>query len=187
MPERFAPENMNIEKLKYPIGNFVKPKRISSAELEDYIFQIEEFPNRISAITNNLSVEELNYNYRPEGWTIKQVVHHCADSHINAYVRTKLALTQILPVINPYNEAMWANLIDGTTDSISDSLLILKGVHARWALLLKNLSTTDLEREFYHPENNRNYKLNEVIAIYAWHCNHHFAHIEQALLYKGQF
>lgn len=178
---------MDIEKLKYPIGDFVKPKSISSAELENCINQIEEFPNRISELTTGLSVEELNYNYRPEGWSIKQVVHHCADSHINAFVRTKLALTEILPVIKPYNEAVWANLIDGKTDSISDSLFILKGVHARWTMLLNNLGTADLEREYYHPENNKNYKLNEVIAIYSWHSNHHLAHIEQALFYKNQF
>lgn len=178
---------MDIEKLKYPIGNFVVPKKISSAELESCINHIEEFPSRILDITNGLSVEELNYIYRPDGWTIKQVVHHCADSHINAYVRTKLALTEILPVIKPYNEAVWANLIDGTTDSISDSILILKGVHARWSLLLKNLSASDLEREYYHPGNNKNYKLKEVIAIYSWHCNHHLVHIEQALFLKNQF
>jgi DinB superfamily len=178
---------MDLEKLKYPIGDFVTPERISSTELEKYINQIEEFPSRILAITSGLSVAELNYIYRPEGWTIKQVVHHCADSHINAFVRTKLALTEILPVIKPYNEAMWANLVDGTTDSISDSLLIIKGVHAKWSLLLKNLSTADLEREYYHPDNNKNYNLKNVIAIYSWHCNHHLAHIEQALFYKNQF
>jgi hypothetical protein len=178
---------MDLEKLKYPIGDFAKSKRISSAELENCINQIEEFPSRILAITSGLSVAELNYSYRPDGWTIKQVVHHCADSHINAFVRTKLALTEILPVIKPYKEAVWANLVDGNTDSISDSLLIIKGVHSRWTLLLKNLNSTDLKREYYHPENNKNYNLKEVIAIYSWHCNHHLAHIEQALFYKNQF
>ena len=187
MPEPFAPKIMNIEKLKYPIGDFVIPKRISSAELENCINQIEEFPSRILAVTNALSVDELNYIYRPDGWSIKKVVHHCADSHINAFVRTKLALTEILPVIKPYKEAVWANLVDGITDDISDSLLIIKGVHAKWTLLLNSLSKSDLEREFYHPENNKNYKLKEVIAIYSWHCNHHLAHIEQALFYKNKF
>ena len=104
-----------------------------------------------------------------------------------AFVRTKLALTEIIPAIKPYKEAVWANLIDGNNDSILDSLFIIKGVHARWALLLNNLSEADLKREYYHPENNKKYKLNEVIAIYSWHCNHHLAHIEQALLYKNQF
>ncbi len=102
-------------------------------------------------------------------------------------MRTKLALTEILPVIKPYNEAVWANLVDGNTDSISDSLLIIKGVHAKWTLLLNSLSKSDLGREFYHPENNKNYKLKELIAIYSWHCNHHLAHIEQALFYKNKF
>ena len=179
--------SIDLEKLKFPIGEYVKPKTISGAELENCLTQIQEFPERIEDITKNLSVEELNWVYRPNGWSIKQVVHHCADSHINAYVRTKLALTQILPVINPYNETVWATLVDGNTDSILASLHILKGVHSRWILLLNNLSKAELEREYYHPENNKNYKLNEVIAIYSWHCNHHLVHIEQAIKYKGQF
>ena len=178
---------MYIEKLKYPIGNFVKPKIISSAEFENCVNQIEEFPNRISILTKDLSLEELNLVYRPDGWTIKQVIHHCADSHINAFIRTKLALTEILPVIKPYQEAAWANLIDGNTDSISDSLMILTGIHSRWTLILKNIKKVDLEREYYHPENDRSYRLDEVIALYAWHCNHHLAHIEQALKHKGIF
>ncbi len=187
MPEPFAPKIMDLEKLKFPIGKFVKPEIISANEIKAWISEIENFPFRIKSITENLSVEELNWNYRPNGWSIKQVVHHCSDSHMNAFIRTKLALTEILPVIKPYDEAVWANLVDGNTDSISDSLLLLNGIHAKWSFLLKSLNESDLEREYYHPENNRNYKLNEVIGLYAWHCNHHLAHIEQAILNKGQF
>lgn len=178
---------MNVENLKFPIGAFQKPISISENDLKTWIAVIENFPNRIKILTENLSVEELNLNYRPDGWTIKQVVHHCADSHMNALIRTKLALTELLPVIKPYQEAVWANLIDGNTDSIVDSLAIIKGVHSKWTLLLKNNNTTDLEKEYYHPENNRNYKLNEVIGLYAWHCDHHLAHIKQALRYNGKF
>jgi hypothetical protein len=178
---------MNLETLKFPIGEFQKPISISENDLKTWVSVIENFPNRIKSLTENLSIEQLNLNYRPEGWSIKQVVHHCADSHMNALIRTKLALTEILPVIKPYQEAAWANLIDGKTDSISDSMMLLIGVHSKWSLLLKNLNDQDLEKEYYHPENNRNYKLNEVIGLYAWHCDHHFAHIEQALRYNGKF
>lgn len=177
----------NLETLKYPIGTFQKPITISENDLKTWILTIENFANQIKLVTENLTIEQLNLHYRPEGWTIKQVVHHCADSHMNAYIRTKLALTELLPVIKPYNEAVWANLIDGNTDSISDSILILQGVHSRWSLLLKNLNASDFEKEYYHPENNQNYKLNEVVGLYAWHCNHHFAHIEQGLKYSGKF
>jgi DinB superfamily len=178
---------MNLETLKFPIGEFQKPISISENDLKTWISVIENFPNRIKSLTENLSIEQLNLIFRPEGWSIKQVVHHCADSHMNALIRTKLALTEVLPVIKPYQEAVWANLIDGKTDSIVDSLAIINGVHAKWSLLLKNLDVTDLENEYYHPENQRNYKLNEVIGLYAWHCDHHLAHIIQALRYNGKF
>ncbi len=179
--------SLNLETLKYPVGEFQKPNSISELDIKTWISTIENFPKKIKLLTENLSVAQLNLKYRPEGWSIKQVVHHCADSHMNAFIRTKLALTELLPVIKPYNEAVWANLIDGNTDSISDSVMILQGVHSRWSLLIKNLNTSDFEKEYYHPDNNRNYKLNEVVGLYAWHCNHHFAHIVQGLKYNGNF
>jgi hypothetical protein len=178
---------MELEKLKYPIGDFKKPETISDVDIINWIKQIEEFPGKINELTSNLTTEELHFNYRLNGWNIKQVVHHCADSHINAFIRIKLALTENTPTIKPYQEALWANLPDGNTNSISDSLLLIKGLHARWTTLLKSLKPEDFEKEYYHPENNRNYKLNDAIAIYAWHCNHHLAHIKNALLFKNQF
>jgi DinB superfamily len=178
--------SLNLETLKFPIGEFQKPISISENDLKTWISVIENFPNQIKLLTENLSIEELNLNYRPEGWSIKQVVHHCADSHMNALIRTKLALTEFLPVIKPYQEADWANLVDSKTDSISDSMMIINGVHAKWTLLLKKMDAADLEKEYYHTENNRNYKLNEVIGLYAWHCNHHLAHIKQALKFNGK-
>ncbi len=178
---------MDIEKLKYPIGKFVMPKKISAAELENCITQIEEFPSRILAYTNGLSVAELNYKYRPDGWTIKQVVHHCADSHCNSFIRFKLALTEDLPTIKPYDEAKWAELIDGNDDEILASLKIIEGIHYKWVLLMNSLDKVQLKKQFRHPESQKIYSLDEVIALYSWHCNHHLAHIEQAILYKGQF
>lgn len=178
---------MNLEQLKFPIGQFEKPNEISNDVLSQWITVIEEFPNKIKSITNSLSVEELNWNYRPNGWNIKQVVHHCADSHMNSFIRFKLALTEENPTIKPYEEALWANLIDGNDNNISYSLQIMEGIHAKWSLLLKTFQEKELNKTFHHPGSNKNYTLKEAIGLYAWHCNHHFAHIEQALLHKNNF
>lgn len=179
--------NFDIEKLKFPLGKFHNPDFISENDLETWIATIEEFPSKIKNLTSALSIEELNWIYRPEGWNIKQVVHHCADSHINSLIRFKLALTEDVPTIKPYEEQLWAELADGNADDISASVKIIEGIHARWALLLKSLSSTALKRQFFHPANLKISSLQETVGVYAWHCNHHLAHIEQALLHKGQF
>lgn len=177
----------NLEKLKFPIGQFQKPETISENDLNLWINYIETFPARIKEVTSSLSVEELNWIYRPNGWSIKQVVHHCADSHMNSFIRFKLALTEDIPTIKPYEEQLWAELADGNSNDILPSIQIIEGLHARWVLLLKSFGSTELKRQFTHPANNKTSCLDEIIGVYAWHCNHHLAHIEQALLYKGQF
>ena len=176
-----------LEILKFPIGHYVNPNIISVNDIDNWIETIENFPLKIKKITENLSDEKLNLKYRPDGWNIKQVVHHCADSHINSYIRFKLALTENNPTIKPYNEAKWAELVDANEDNILDSILIIEGIHARWTKMLKSFNDTDLSKTFIHPENKKSYELREVIGLYAWHCDHHFAHIEQALSYKGNF
>lgn len=180
-------KNSDIEKLKFPIGKYHKTDSISENDLETWITTIETFPSKIKNLTKILSVEELNWVYRPKDWSIKQVVHHCADSHINSFIRFKLSLTEDVPTIKPYEEALWAELSDGNSNDIGASLQIIEGVHARWVLLLKSLDSTELKRQFFHPENMKISCLDETIGVYAWHCNHHLAHIEQALLHKGQF
>ena len=125
-----------MESLKYPIGTFQKPNSISENDLKNWILVIENFPNKIKSITQNLSVEQLNFVYRPDGWSIKQVVHHCADSHLNSLIRFKLALTENLPIIKPYDEALWATLADANSDDLNASLQIIKEVHSRWTFLL---------------------------------------------------
>ena len=180
-------ELFDLEQLKFPIGEFQKPDLISKDDLENWITAIENFPSKVKMLTENLSVNQLNWIYRPNGWKIKQVVHHCADSHINSFVRFKLALTEEMPVIKPYEEQKWAELNDGLADDLSASIQIITGVHARWVLLLKSFGEQELKREFIHPANNKISTLEETIGVYAWHCNHHLAHIEQALFYKGQF
>ena len=174
-----------LDLLKYPIGKYIKPTEITENQIQNWIGTIENFPKKLQLISHNLTDEDLNKTYRPAGWTIKQVVHHCADSHINAYIRMKLALTELLPVINPYNEAIWANLPDGNQDAISASLLLIEGLHQRWVVFLKNLTIYELRRAYYHPGNNENVAIETAIGLYAWHCNHHLAYIEMAIANKN--
>jgi hypothetical protein len=173
-------------KLQYPIGEFIKPEKITRDHIEEWIATIEALPNHIELITKDLSINELNYKYRPEGWTIKQVVHHCADSHINSLMRFKLALTEETPVIRPYFEDRFAHLID-YKEPIYASLSILEGIHKKLGVLLRNLNQEDLQREFIHPDHGKHFSLKETIGIYAWHSSHHLAHIKQALYFKNEF
>lgn len=165
------------ESLRYPIGQYERPTVITAEDLEQYIDIIETFPSDIAKEVSHLNEEQLNTPYRDGGWTIRQVVHHCADSHMNSLIRFKLALTEDEPIIKPYQEDRWAELPDGKKLPVSHSISILEGLHARWAFLLKSLSPTDLKRTFIHPESKKIYMLDENIGLYAWHCQHHLAHI----------
>ncbi len=172
---------MTNDQLKYPIGKFSKWKTLGDAVLEKWIKDIETFPEQLDELTRDLTVEQLQLRYRPDGWTIKQVVHHCADSHMNSLIRFKLALTEDTPEIRPYFEDRWAELADGQDDDISDSVALLKALHRKWVVLLRNLTEADLNREFIHPEHGKRFTLRENISIYAWHGEHHLGHIKQAL------
>ena len=176
-----------LEKLKFPIGEFIKPEHISEGHIQQWIEEIASFPAHIIRLTENLSTEQINWKYRPGGWKIKQVVHHCADSHMNSIIRFKLALTEDSPTIRPYYEGRWAELIDSQEDNLSHSISLLSGLHHRWVALLKNLTPSELKRAFVHPEHGQRFTLEENIGIYAWHCNHHQAHIEQAIASKGKY
>lgn len=167
----------DIEKLKYPIGRFQEPPNITREHIEKWINVIENFPHRLTNEVRDLTEVELEKQYRPDGWTIKQVVNHCADSHMNSLIRFKLALTEETPTIKPYFENLWAELPDSKNYPIDDSLKILTGLHARWVNLLKNIHEDDLEKEFLHPETKEKVSLKTNIGIYAWHCEHHLAHI----------
>jgi hypothetical protein len=177
----------NLEKLKYPIGKFNWPEKIREDQTRIWIKEIELFPTRLIELIKELSENELNWKYRPDGWTIKQVVHHCADSHMNSFIRFKLSLTEDTPTIKPYFEDKWAELPDTTDSNISESIKILEGLHSRWTILLKSLKSEDLKREFIHPEHGKHISLGQNNALYAWHCNHHFAHIKQAIENKGNY
>jgi hypothetical protein len=170
---------MELEKLKYPIGEFKKPSLITNDILEKWISDISSFPQRLSDEVLHLTKEQLETQYRPEGWTIRQVIHHCADSHMNSLTRFKLALTEDNPTIKPYYEARWAELSDSKFMDIRPSLKMLEGIHERWTVLLKNLTKHDLVKTYFHPDNSRSISIDEYIGIYAWHCHHHLAHITE--------
>lgn len=169
--------NTSLEQLRFPIGKFEKPNEYVSTLINQWIEDIEKFPSLFRAAVHGLSEEQLDTRYRPEGWTVRQVVHHVADSHMNSYVRFKLALTEENPTIKPYEEAVWAELTDGKFAPISLSLTLLDALHARWAIILKALAVHELEKSFFHPGSNRTYLLKENIGIYSWHGRHHLAHI----------
>lgn len=174
-----------MEKLKYPIGKPEIPNNISSENIAKWIETIEDFSKRLNKLVSDLSEEQLDTPYREEGWTIRQVIHHCADSHHNSYTRFKWALTEDKPVIKAYFEDRWAELFDSKTAPIQLSLDTLKALHAKWTYFLKRLTQDDLNKSFIHPDGNEEVSLKENIGIYAWHCNHHYAHIEQLLIRKG--
>ena len=177
----------DIERLKFPIGEFEAPEIISEQQIEEWIEDVKSFPERIAELVSSLSVKELNYRYRPDGWTIKQVVHHCADSHMNSLIRFKLALTEDTPTIRPYFEDRWAELPDSLNDDLSDTLTLLKGLHAKLGMVMENLSETDLKREYEHPEHGQKFSLAEVVGTYAWHSNHHLAHVKNALEFQDKY
>jgi len=166
-----------MEELKYPIGRFIPPAIITKEMRVEYIDTIERFPNELQLALTDYSSHLLETQYRPEGWTVRQVVHHCADSHMNSYIRFKLALTEDSPIIKPYMEDRWALLSDTTQMPIEPSLSILLGIHSRWTILLQNMSDDDFAKTFMHPEHNKLFRLDTTLSMYAWHCRHHFAHI----------
>lgn len=170
---------MNIENLKYPIGNFTAPTTVTPALLASWIADIAAFPERLKQEVSHLHEQQLDCAYRPDGWAIRQVVHHCADSHMNSLIRFKLALTEERPIIKPYREESWAELADGKMP-IASSLMLLEGLHTRWVTLLQTLSEEDLRRVYIHPYQEQEVPLNVAIGLYAWHGKHHLAHITEA-------
>ena len=168
---------MNLEQLKYPIGKYQVPEKITSNHINTWTEEIASLPNRMRSAVENLSTEQLDTNNRPEGWTIRQVVHHVPDSHMNAYIRFKLALTEDNPSIRHYFEDRWAELTDSKILPIEPALLLLEGLHQKWTKLLQTLTSSELERTFFHPESQASSSIAFNIGNYAWHGNHHLAQI----------
>lgn len=175
----------DLEKKKFPIGQFEAPEHISDTELDEHIKTIKDFPGRLKNLIENFTDSQLDTQYREGGWTVRQLINHIADSHINSFIRFKLALTEENPTIKPYDEAKWAELQDSINIPVKPAMRMIKGTHQRWAVLLKSLTNKQLERTFNHPEQNKNYNLRHYLAFYVWHCNHHFAHIETLKKEKG--
>jgi len=174
-----------MEELRYPTGRFECPEEINASHIKNWIDILGTLPERLENLVKHLSAAQLETPYRPEGWTIRQVVHHIADSHHNSYLRFKWALTEDKPLIKAYEEKEWSNLFDARTAPIQLSLNYLTALHAKLVYLLKGLSEDDLKKEFLHPEGNVVVTLAENIGKYAWHGNHHYAHIEGVLKRKG--
>ena len=141
---------MDIEKLKYPVGKRVFDPKSANILKTTWIRKIQDLPAKLEELTIPLSEEELNYKYRPDGWTIAQVVNHLADSHVNAYIRFKFALTEDNPKINGYEEAIWAMMSDAKSSNIKPSLDIIRGIHARWTQVLNEMGSTDYARQYHH-------------------------------------
>ena len=167
---------MSAQDFRYPIGKFEWGGSASEAQRQGCIDEIAVAPARLRAAVAGLSPAQLATPYREGGWTVRQVVHHVPDSHMNAYTRFKLALTEEEPTITPYNEARWAELADSRLTPLETSLALLDSVHERWSVLLRCLTPSDFSRRYRHPERGV-MTLEETLAHYAWHGRHHVAHI----------
>ena len=162
--------------LSYPIGKFDFQQTVAPAAIPALIADIEALPERLREAVGGLTGEQLDTPYRPGGWTVRQTVHHVADSHMNSAIRMRLALTEPEPVIRPYEQKLWAELFDARSAPVQPSLDLIQGLHARWVLLLKSMSAEDFARSFRHPEIGL-VRLDKNLALYAWHGKHHTAHI----------
>jgi uncharacterized damage-inducible protein DinB len=162
---------------RYPIGKFEPPSSVDEKMRKEFIEQIESAPAKLKAAVRGLSDEQLDTPYRDGGWTVRQVVHHLPDSHLNAYIRFKLALTEDNPTIKPYDQELWANLTDSRTAPIEMSVALLESVHKRWVTLLEAMKPEDFSRTFFHPEYQEKVTLDSTLALYAWHGRHHVGQI----------
>ncbi len=177
--------NIPIAQLQYPIGQFVCPKEITKEQLSEWITVLEAFPQRLENLVKKLSETQLDTPYRPDGWTVRQLIHHIADSHHHSYTRFKWALTENATLIKAYEEKDWANLFDAQHAPIQLSLNYITALHAKMVYLLKGLSSDALQKVYVHPDGNIAVSVAENIGKYAWHSQHHYAHIAGLLQREG--
>jgi hypothetical protein len=171
---------MSDEALRYPVGKFTPQESYTKEEISKFIDAIEATPTAVQSVFKKLSPAQLETTYRPGGWTARQVLHHLADSHLNAYIRFKWTLTEDTPTIKAYNEKLWAETYDIAQDpAVSVNLLI--ALHAKWVTLLRSLTSSDLQKSFVHPETGKHIKLERLTATYAWHGEHHLGHLKMIL------
>ena len=178
-------DDAQLERLRYPVGRFTYPATVTPAELSAHIAEIERLPQKMRDAIAGLSDAQLSTPYREGGWMVRQVVHHVPDSHMNAFVRFKLALTEDTPTILPYNQTKWAELPDVNATPVQVSLSLLDSLHTRWLALLRGMSAADFAREYLHPEHGKRVRLDAVLAMYAWHSKHHVAQITGLRERKG--
>lgn len=172
-------EEHDCPSARYPIGRFNWPEIVTPADRAKYIETIATLPSRLRTAAAGLTDEQLETPYREGGWTLRQVIHHVPDSHMNSYIRFRLALTETEPLIKPYDEAAWANLPDVANTPVETSLCLLACLHERWVNLLRGLSESDWKRTFRHPEIGL-LTLENTLALYAWHGDHHLGHLTVA-------
>ncbi len=174
-----------LEALKYPIGKDEIPEEITSVEINEWIDDISELPQKLKEDVNKITKKQLDTPYRPEGWTLKQLIHHIADSHMSAFLRFKWALTEDEPTIKAYDEKAFAELYDSRLAPVEISLDFISALHGKWVILLENMSTDDFDKTFVHPETGQRYTLKESLGHYSWHGRHHYAHMHNLLKRKG--
>jgi uncharacterized damage-inducible protein DinB len=170
--------------LRYPIGDYESKPVLTSAEREEALGHIAATPKWLRAAVAGLSPQQLDTPYRPGGWTVRQVAHHVPDSHMNAYIRAKLAVTEDEPTIKPYDEKSWSELADVRDASVEVSLGLLEALHSRWIVFLRSLRPGDFARRLRHPERGT-MTLDDLVALYAWHGRHHVAHITSLRAREG--
>ena len=171
--------------LRYPIGKFGFEAPSTERQQGSWIKEIAETPALLRQAVEGLDAEQLETPYREGGWTVRQVVHHIPDSHLNSYIRFRWALTEKSPIIKAYDEASWADLPDAKGADINLSLGLLESLHARWVVFLKSLNDDDYKRVFIHPESGKEISLERNLALYAWHGKHHIAHITSLRKRRG--
>jgi hypothetical protein len=171
---------ISLESLQYPIGKFKWVENPTPIEIKAAIGEIEAFPKALSSLCTSFTESDLEKTYRQEGWTVAQVLHHIADSHMHCYLRLKHAVLEETPTIKSYNESDWANTTDGNSLSIVHSVSLIKALHQRWCLFLSSLNPIDLEKCYFHPERKKHYSVGATIMLYAWHGKHHLAHLKIA-------
>ena len=171
--------------LRFPVGKFVRPDSLTPDQRKTAFRTLAETPMKLRAAVQGLTDKQLDTPYRPDGWSVRQVVHHIADSHMNALTRLKLGLTEDMPTIKPYDEAKWAELDDSTSTLVEESLQLIAGLHARWVYLLERMKPEQFSRKLNHPEWKEPMSLDTLLALYEWHSRHHVAHITELRKREG--
>ena len=175
--------SLQLDHLRYPVGKFVMPEQFTPEQIDHWIADIDHFPMNLKRALEGLSEQHLDVPYRDGGWSIRQIVHHLADSHMNAFLRIRMALTEDNPTVKTYNQDAWGDLVDSRTAPVEWSLLIIEGVHRRWASVLRRVE--DWNAAFFHPDLKRSFRIDQALALYQWHSRHHLAQISEIRQHAG--